>query len=68
MKALAAERAEVEQEGCKLEFRTAQKEIKMIMQGNAEEKRGLCRSGVLEQAHDGVEPEECNMRKGGERR
>lgn len=32
MKALAAERAEVEQEGCKPEFRTAQREMKMIMQ------------------------------------
>lgn len=31
MKALAAERAEVEQEGCKPEFRTAQREMKMIM-------------------------------------
>lgn len=32
MKALAAERAEVEQEGCKPEFRTAQREMKMITQ------------------------------------
>lgn len=32
MKALAAERAEVEQEGCKPEFRTAQREMKMSMQ------------------------------------
>lgn len=68
MKALAAERAEVEQEGCKPEFRTPQREMKMIMQRNAEEEHGLCRSGVLELAHDGVEPEECNMRKWGERR
>lgn len=48
MKALAAERAEVEQEGCKPEFRNAQRQMKMIMQRNAEEKHGLCRSGVLE--------------------
>lgn len=41
MKALAAERAEVEQEGCKPQFRTTQREMKMIMQRNAEEKRGL---------------------------
>lgn len=32
MKALAAERAEIKQEGCKPEFRTAQREMKMIMQ------------------------------------
>lgn len=67
MKALAAERAEVEQEGCKPEFRIAQRQIKMIMQRNAEEKHGHCRSGVLERDHDGAEPED-NMRKGGERR
>lgn len=41
MKALAAERAVVEQEGCKPQFRTTQREMKMIMQRNAEEKRGL---------------------------
>lgn len=67
MKALAAERAEVEQEGCKPEFRNAQRQMKMIMQRNAEEKHGLCRSGVLEQDRDGIEPED-NMRKGVERR
>ena len=68
MKALAAERAEVVQEGCKPEFGIAQREMKMVVQGKAEAKRGLCRSGVSQQAYDGVEPEECNTRKGGERR
>lgn len=68
MKALAAQRAEVVQEGCRPEFGMAQREMKMIVPGKAEAKRGLCRSGVSEQAYNGVEPEECNIRKGGERR
>lgn len=66
MKALAAERAEVVQEGCKPEFGVAQREMEMIFQGKAEAKHGLCRSGLSEQAYDGFEPEECNTRKGGE--
>lgn len=67
MKALAAQRAEVVQEGCKPEFGIAQREMKMVAQRKAGAKHSLCRSEVSEQAYDGVEPEECNTRKGGER-
>lgn len=63
MKALAAERAEVVQEGCKPEFGIAQREMKMAVQ---KQSLAFADQDLQNRLTMGVEPEKCNMRKEGE--